>query len=211
MDSGNARQFACPGPAALAGTGAMMADRNRIESMDEMIRSVRLRALVRYWNGKRAGQPMPSRAAIDPIEIPRILPIVLLADATPDGARMRLLGTEATGAYGRETRGRLVHEIQFGEFDVPWQGAFGEVVRSAAPTFAVGTSRRGTELCRIETVLMPLTDDGSAVSQIFGGLVIRPLARDEAVERERARAFIVPLSEDATCGFEGRRAEFRRI
>ncbi len=175
--------------------------------MDENVTSVRLRALIRYWNGKRAGHRMPSRMAIDPIEIPRILPIVLLADASPEGARMRLLGTEATGAYGRETRGRLVREIQFGEFDVFWQGAFDEVARSAAPVCAAGTYRRGTELCSIETVLMPLTDNGSAVSQIFGGLVIGPLARDRVVRRDGTRAIIVPRFEE----FDGRRAEFQRI
>ena len=175
--------------------------------MDEMIASVRLRALVRYWSDKCAGRPMAPRMAIDPIEIPGILPIVLLADATREGPRMRLLGTEATGAYGRETRGWLVQEIQFGEFDVSWQGAFNEVVRSARPAFAAGTYRRGTELCSVETALMPLTGDGSTVSQILGGLVIRPLAHDWVSEQERRRVITIPRSD----GFNGRRTEIRRL
>lgn len=179
----------------------------RVEPMYEIVASVRLRALVRYWNSKRAERPMPPRTAIDPIEIPRILPIVLLADATQEGPRMRLLGTEATGAYGQETRGKLVREIQFGEFDVFWQGAFDEVVRSAAPAFAAGTYRRGTELCSIETVLMPLTDNGIAVSQIFGGLVIRPVAHDGMAAQEPRRVFTMPYPG----GFDGRRTELNRF
>jgi hypothetical protein len=185
----------------------MMVAPGGTQSMDEMVASVRLRALVRYWDSKRAERLMPPRTAIDPIEIPHILPIVLLADATEEGARMRLLGTEATGAYGRETRGWLVRKIQFGEFDVFWQGAFDEVIRSSGPTLAAGTYRRGTELCSIETVLMPLTDDGGAVSQIFGGLVIRPVARDRMAAQEPRRVFTMLRPG----GFDGRRTELNRL
>ena len=77
-----------------------------------------------YWVEKSAGLAMPFRRQIEPIEIPGILPIALLADVTPSGARMRLLGTEATNAYGSETRNCLVADIQLGEFTVSWQDAF---------------------------------------------------------------------------------------
>src|ERR1700752_661441 len=88
------------------------------------VHSARLRALMGYWSEKCGERAMPFRRQIEPTEIPGLLSIVLLADVAPAGPRMRLLGTEATNAYGRETRGGAIADIQFGEFTVPWQEAF---------------------------------------------------------------------------------------
>ncbi len=163
--------------------------------LGEGVRSGRLRALVRYWNDKRGDLPMPRRGQIDPIEIPRLLPIALIADVTSDGARMRLLGTEATDAYGREIRGSLVSEIQFGEFTSFWQDAFTLVATSAAPASAGGAFRNGNLSCGIEMVLLPLTDDGAAVSQIFGGLLVRPLPQAGLSGRPVPRTYITPVAD----------------
>jgi hypothetical protein len=170
-----------------------MSELNPVESAAETIRSTRLRALLRYWAEKSAGLGIPFRRQIEPTEIPSILSIVLLADLTPAGGRMRLLGSEATSAYGRETRDCLVSDIQLGEFTVSWQDAFSRVVQSARPAYATGTYRRGTELCRVETVLTPLTEDGSSISQIFGGLLIRPVVRDGTIGHEKTGVFAVAI------------------
>jgi hypothetical protein len=161
----------------------------------EIIRSARLRAILRYWAEKSAGRPMPFRRQIEPTEIPGILPIALLADIVPHGARMRLLGSEATDAYGRETRDCLVKDIQLGAFSVSWQDAFLRVTRSASPAYAAGTFLRGTEICRVETVLTPLTGDGSSISQIFGGLLIRPVTASSAIRRDGAGGYSVAIEE----------------
>jgi hypothetical protein len=187
-----------------------MSDLNPVEPVADTVRSARLRSLLRYWVEKSAGRAMPFRRQIDPIEIPGILPIALLADVTPSGARMRLLGSEATGAYGSETRGSAIADIQLGEFTVLWQDAFSHVIQSARPAYATGTYRRGTELCRIETVLTPLTADGSSISQIFGGLLIRPIARDAAIGQNRVGGF-APIAGQATGGADGRRADGRHF
>jgi len=38
----------------------------------------------RYWDAKRAGKSMPSRADIDPIEMPALLPHVVLLEVLRD-------------------------------------------------------------------------------------------------------------------------------
>ncbi|MDB5396182.1 MAG: hypothetical protein JWM91_3688 [Rhodospirillales bacterium] len=149
----------------------------RMETAGETLRSARLRALLRYWNEKRQDRPMPARGQIDPIEIPRLLPVALMAEMTTAGPRIRLLGSETTNAYGHEMRGQLIHEIEFGEFTPFWREAFALVVQSAAPTLAAGTFRKATELCSVEIALMPLADEDRSLSYIFGGVSIRPLAR----------------------------------
>jgi hypothetical protein len=188
-----------------------MSNLNPAEPVADTVRNARLRAILRYWAEKSAGRAMPFRRQIDPIEISSILPIALLADVTPSGARMRLLGSEATDAYGSETRHCLIADIQLGEFTVVWEGAFSRVVQSARPAYATGTYRRGAELCRIETVLTPLTADGSSISQIFGGLLIRPIARDSTIGQNRIVGSIAPVAGQTTDGADSRRADGRRF
>ena len=183
-----------------------MSDLNPAELTAETVCSARLRALLRYWTEKSGGGAIPFRQQIEPTEIPRLLPIVLLADITLSGTTMRLLGSDATNAYGKEMRGLGVADIQFGEFTVSWLDAFLRVIQSAKPAFAVGTYRRGTELCRIETVLMPLTEDGSSVSQIFGGLLIRPVLNNRSIGRDSFPDFSKPLAGTTSGGADSRRA-----
>lgn len=182
-----------------------MSELNPAEPIAETIQSARLRALLRYWTEKSAGRAMPFRHQIEPTEIPGLLPIALLADVTPAGARMRLLGSEATNAYGRETRGAAIAEIQFGDFTVPWLDAFFRVIQSAQPAIAAGTYRRGDELCRIETVLTPLTEDGLSVNQVFGGLLIRPVQSRRAIGLDGMRDFSIHAG-TMSGGLDGRRA-----
>jgi hypothetical protein len=183
-----------------------MSDLSPAEPIAETVRSARLRALLRYWAEKSAGRAMPLRQQIEPTEIPRLLPIALLADVTPSGARMRLLGSEATSAYGKEMRGLGVADIQFGDFTVPWLDAFFRVIQSVKPAFAAGTYRRGNELCRIETVLMPLTEDGLSISQIFGGLLIRSALSSESIGQDSTRDYSRPRAGTTSGGADSRRA-----
>ena len=183
-----------------------MSDLNSVEPIADPVRSTRLRALLRYWTEKSAGGLMPFRHQIEPIEIPRLLPIVLLADVTSANATMRLLGSDATAAYGKEIRGAAITDIQFGDFTVEWLDAFFRVIQSAKPAFAAGTYRRGKELCRIETVLMPLTEDGSSVAHVFGGLVIRPMLNSRAVGQDSRLDFSVNSAGMMHGGVDGKRA-----
>ncbi len=124
------------------------------------VKNPRLLALVCNWNEKRGSRSMPSRQQIDPIEIPRLLPIVLVAERIAGGARIRLLGTESTNAYGRETRGKLVAEVAFGEFTPFWLNAFGRVTETGVPITAGGSFSSTDQHHRVEMVLIPLSDDG---------------------------------------------------
>ena len=171
------RRQALPAVGMFACKGMFLVEPLRMEMVSEKLRSARLRALVRYWNEKRQNRPMPARDEIDPIEIPNLLPIALIADTTGAEPRIRLLGSETTNAYGREMSGQLIGEVEFGEFTQFWREAFSLVRQSGAPVSAAGTFRSPTELCSVEVALMPLAHDGLSLSHIFGGLVIRPLAR----------------------------------
>jgi hypothetical protein len=165
----------------------------------EGVKNARLQGILRYWKEKRGNLAMPALRQVDPIEIPRLLPIILIADILPKATRMRLMGTDATSAYGRETRGRDVNELSFGDFSPLWQQAFVLVRESGKPAVAAGTYRNGMELLDAESVLAPLSDDGTAITHILGGLFIRhtPLTIRPAWEKP-ADVVLTGLSRTAT-------------
>jgi hypothetical protein len=66
------------------------------------------------------------------------------------------------------------------------------------------TWRRGVEWCRIETVLMPLTEDGASVSPIFRGLSIRRILSDRATGQNSPRDFSIPFAGVASDGMDSR-------
>ena len=152
-----------------------MTDADCADGTCDIVANPRLRALVRYWGEKRGDRSMPSRGDIDPVEIPRLLSIVLLADATRRPPVIQLLGTEPTAAYGQEMRGRPVDAFEFNGFSPAWLKAFDTVARSGLPTAAAGAHTDSTRCWMVEVVLTPLSNDGEHVQQIFGGLYIKPI------------------------------------
>ena len=72
----------------------------------------RLRQAYEYWRRKAGARQLPSRLDIDPVEIPRLLPHIMLVDVMgADLYRYRLIGTEIATAMGVNATGRLVHEM----------------------------------------------------------------------------------------------------
>ena len=136
---------------------------------------------------------MPTRCDLDPLEIPGLLPIALLADVADSQARIRLLGSESTAAYGAECRGRTLDEIDLGEFTAVSLKLLEMVLASKEPAAAAGSFINRTELSRVEMVLTPLSVDGDTVSHIFGGLIIRPILRTSLVVRPTPVTYISHL------------------
>jgi len=138
---------------------------------------------------------MPSRTDIDPVEIPRLLPICLLADVDLPHPRIRLLGTNATNAYGSETRGWPIDRFQLGEFTPAWIEAF--EIAMEAPVAAAGSFVTGAQFSLVEAILMPLSYDGKAVSHIFGGLLINPSQRSNLTVPQPAVTYVTAIRYDA--------------
>ena len=139
---------------------------------------------------------MPAATDLDPLEIPRLLPVSLIAEMTHFGPRMRLLGSESTAAYGAEVRGKLVSEIDFGKFTSAWREAFEFVLSAKAPAAAGGgfEAARGAQV--VELVLLPLSTDGVTIDRIFGGLVLCPEPRHAAMPQRSPKNFVARVAED---------------
>jgi hypothetical protein len=130
-------------------------------------------ALHAYWQARRptAGR-LPSRAAIDPADIPNLLPNLFLLDVieSPLRFRYRLVGTRLIYAGNRELTGLLMEEAHPNLFTAAPYADYPACVReqrvghwSGAPVFD-----RNREHARIERLLLPLAADGRRVDMILG-------------------------------------------
>jgi hypothetical protein len=74
--------------------------------------SPRVASFYRYWDGKRNGRAMPSRADLDPIEMKQWLPGITLIEVFHNPRRLvyRLIGTRTMELRGRDVTGMTVEE-----------------------------------------------------------------------------------------------------
>jgi len=129
-----------------------------------------LRRAFAYWDSKRCGRRMPARRDLDPIEIPRLLPWVILIDVILDPLdfRYRLIGTEVVAIARRDFTGARFSALEGkGPESTVWDNCL-TVVRTCAPF-----SRRPPyvgprdDVHSGQNLLMPLSSDGETVDMIF--------------------------------------------
>ena len=113
---------------------------------------------------------MPSPIDIDPVEIPALVPYVMLIDVVgePLDFRYRLIGAAARSIMRRDYTGLFFSEIAGkGDGSVLWQGC-AAVVRDKQP-ISLSPPYAGHEsaLKDCENVMLPLSDDRVAVTMIL--------------------------------------------
>ncbi len=115
---------------------------------------------------------MPSRAQIDPIEIPKLLPHVMLVEIADGGRyRYRLIGTENERAQGINATGCYLDEVLKGpEYKTHVLGIYDAVARERRPIYSemlfmspeIGAIERHTKV-----LFMPLSDDDEVVNLVL--------------------------------------------
>ena len=130
---------------------------------------------LRYWEERRRDRGLPSRADIDPLDIPDLLPPVFLVNVLrePLDFRYRLLGTQIVRHSAADYTGKSLRELP--EQCPPsriWS-LFQRVVEERRPSSAKvpyiyipGKS--------VEMLATPLSDDGANVNMIFGVVQFDP-------------------------------------
>ncbi|MEZ5829951.1 MAG: PAS domain-containing protein [Dongiaceae bacterium] len=128
-------------------------------------------ALHAYWLEKCRGRPMPSRADMDPVEMPRrLLSGICLVDVVPDARRYvyRLVGTGDVEVRGNDPTGKPVADASFAPSPDDALRCYDAVVATKAPLldaepFTAPNGRYVTE----ETLFLPLSDDGVNVNMVM--------------------------------------------
>jgi hypothetical protein len=135
--------------------------------------SAMLRELYAYWDGKREGRAMPGRADLDPVEVPKLLPYLILFEVESDSKRLwvRLAGTEIVRLYGRDYTASYLDELDFGDQRQAVLADYQACVESGRPGVA---HRKFWNIhglyYRCERLILPLSDDGRDVNMILAGL-----------------------------------------
>lgn len=165
----------------------------------------RLKEVYAYWQTKRGGRAMPSRRDIDPLDIPAVLPHLMMIDVEPGPRyRYRLFGTEVTEAFGMNPTGKCVDEVMVGDYKIFLLGLYDDLCRDKKPVYSTSIYGGGKHAAGRDTkmwtqrLMLPLSSDGANVDKVIAcqvfvhgsplhTLTVR-LAQDKAEPIGNARA-----------------------
>jgi len=125
-----------------------------------------------YWKGKCGDRFAPSRADINPQEITRILPRVMLADVVhgEDGRidfRYRLSGTAIGDTHGSELTGQRPRDLEPSAYGALIDSHYREAIerrRPIAHMIALRTNKKTRAYARI---ILPLSSDGETIDKLM--------------------------------------------
>lgn len=140
-----------------------------------------IRSFFQYWAARRGDRRCPDKAEIDPVDIPSLVPDLILYDA-PDvtgSFRYRLAGARATRILGREARGMTHRELHAGGSD---PAVSREVARAEREFAWIARDLRGAfratrlllphrEHIRIARLTLPLSDEGGSASYLVAIMI----------------------------------------
>lgn len=159
----------------LTSRGSMSARLSGIqtETNPQKLQHPALAFLKAYWETKRAGRAMPSRADIKPADMKEHLGWIVLLDALPDLSdfRYRTIGTRVSQYFLADSTNKTLRESfePFGEAAV---NAVIAVHRKAAedrlPVRAHGGAGwLGRSFLDFDALFLPLSDDGQTANMIL--------------------------------------------
>jgi hypothetical protein len=145
------------------------------------LRHPQLRALYAYWDARRGQRAMPARSDIDPLDIPRHLSTLVLADVLYDPLRFRLrvVGTELERRAGRTMTGDVLHEGERPGLYRPYRTCALE--RRPSHDYARYDFGDGSPPGEFERLLLPLSSDGATVDRILGQVAQSRLVDKDAL------------------------------
>lgn len=166
----------------------------------QVIADSRLESLYRYWAGKRRGRAAPSRADIDPVEIPGdVWPHIMLLDVLWRGDeprfRYRRVGEVFWRALGQEPTGRFIDEVlpETAGYRSYVVGIYREmaVCRRAMYTENIFTLDGQAVPMLTKRVSLPLSHDGGTIDMVLAGHVFEY----GRLERDKAFSLVTGLKE----------------
>lgn len=132
-------------------------------------------AVYHYWNEKRGSRAMPARADIDPADLVRFLPTIMLVDVRPGRSITggpvyvyRLVGTAEVSVRGQDPTGQPVETHGVGESLIDAVRNYDQVYENRAPWFdAYETLHTDRYIRDGETLFLPLSANGEDVDMIL--------------------------------------------
>lgn len=131
--------------------------------------------LIDYWRSRRGTEQAPPRAAIDPADIPALLPqVLMLGRLGPGQYRVRLGGGFLAELHGRELRDTDFLNLWEPAARTPLQMALEAVRRHPEPLVIEAEARVGVGVMRLEIALAPLRGPTGQIDRLIG--LYQPIA-----------------------------------
>lgn len=132
----------------------------------------RLQGLHAYWRAKAPAPLLPSRQAVDPLELKDLLGQLMLVDVVreaghPPRFRYRLFGSGYTFYHGRDLTGKWVDEVAEPTFRDDLLNVYAFAAREARPGFYAYDYILEAERHRFHAALLPLAENGRDVDMVM--------------------------------------------
>ena len=129
----------------------------------------RLQTLFDYWNAKRGASAMPTRAALDPIELWQWLGHLMLIEAASGGEfKYRVYGTGLAEYYGRDLTGKTTAALRSDVRALVCR-EYAAVCETRRPLLVTHTRRIREQRMPVEKLILPFSADGAAVDRLLAG------------------------------------------
>ena len=143
-----------------------------------------LLTLYDLWLEKRGDHIAMPRAALDPLDIPQLLPNLILSDVGDGGRsiRYRLVGTDIVTAHGFDYTGKTIEQLTSSATLAFTQDLYGIIVTQGVPVYSEGNFRwAGKEHRWTKRLHLPLTRSGTEIDMVLAGQVfeMRKATTDE--------------------------------
>jgi hypothetical protein len=134
--------------------------------------SEQCRRLLSYWMRKRGSDVITRRTNIDPTEIPRLLPDIVMVQRIgepPFRWKYTLVGTRVVDMAGVEPTGRHLDELDVGDYLAPLSAMYREICEHGALRVTHGTMGfiPGRDHVTWEALHVPLSDDGMSGNRVM--------------------------------------------
>jgi hypothetical protein len=135
--------------------------------------------LLRYWESKRQGERLPARTDIDPLDLSRLLPHLLLFDVVRgDGGvrfKFRVAGTAFSAMIGRDVTGLYLDELGPPDRVAAVISGLSAIVETGRPCFLAGRpTLHSDQVMSVKRLGVPLASDGHAVDMILAVWLVQP-------------------------------------
>jgi hypothetical protein len=141
----------------------------------------KLAALERHWRAMHPPAGLPGRQHFDPIDVPSLLPWILLVDVArePLRFRYRVIGTAHVDTLGYNPTGRWFDEAHPDFHQTTVCREFTEVATRGEPTYYRGplTFVATKGFLEIERLVLPLARNGRIVDMLLAIVVHQPVQR----------------------------------
>lgn len=141
-------------------------------------------ALTDYWQARRTGAGAPTRASINPMDFPKLLPqVFMLGRRAPGDYAFRLAGGFVGDLHGRDLRHVDFLSLWSTNARLSLQTTLEHARRLGQPVQITADAQAGGHALPLEIVLLPLANSQGVIDRFLG--LYQPMA---AVQRLRGLA-----------------------